>query len=317
MKYVFGPVPSRRLGRSLGVNNIPPKYCSYSCIYCQLGRTLNLTCNRREFYPWNDVVNEVINSVKNVEEESIDYITFVPDGEPTLDINLGLELSGIRRKVNKPLAVLTNGSLLFKEDVRQDLYNADLISIKIDAVEEITYRRVNRPYFSLHIERFLESVESFMRNYKGKVITETMLVKNVNDNVTEIEKIAKFIKNIRPYKAYIAVPIRPPAETWVKPASEETILKAYNIFCKHIGQENIELLIGYEGPYFEAIKDPIESLLAITSVHPLRLDYAYAMLEKYGLDSETVLRKLIRENKIVMLKYKGRKFIMRKIISRS
>ena len=317
MKYVFGPVPSRRLGRSLGVNNIPPKYCSYSCIYCQLGRTSNLICSRRDFYPWRDIVNEVINSVKTIGEENIDYITFVPDGEPTLDINLGLELSEIREKVNKPLAVLTNGSLLFKEDVRQDLYNADLVSIKIDAIEENTYRRVNRPHPSLYIERFLEGVKSFTKNYKGKVITETMLIKNVNDSIAEIEKVAKFIKSIKPYKAYIAIPTRPPAETWVQSASEETILKAYNIFCEHVGQENVELLVGYEGPYFEAIKDPIESLLAITSVHPLRLDYAYAMLEKYGLNPETVLRKLACENKIVMLKYKGQKFVMRKIISRS
>ena len=316
MKYVFGPVPSRRLGRSLGVNNIPPKHCSYSCIYCQLGRTPNLVIHRRVFYPWRDIVKEVVSAVRNIGEENIDYITFVPDGEPTLDINLGMELKEIRKNVNIPLAVLTNGSLLSRQDVRDDLQKADLVSIKVDAIKEQTFRKINRPHRGLTLSTILEGIRAFSRGYGGKIITETMLVENVNDKLEEIESIALFIKSIDPYKAYIAIPTRPPAERWVHPAKEETVLRAYTVFSKYLGEDKVELLIGYEGPDFKTIRDPIESILAITSVHPMRLDYAYGFLEKHGLSPEETIEKLTRDGKIVILNYRGHKFVMRKIVSR-
>ena len=316
MKYVFGPVPSRRLGRSLGVNNIPPKHCSYSCIYCQLGRTSNLTVNRRTFYPWRDIVKEVISAVRNIGEENIDYITFVPDGEPTLDINLGLELREIGNSVNIPLAVLTNGSLLSRLDVRNDLQEANLVSIKVDAVDMEVFRKINRPHRSLRLDTVLEGIRDFSKEYKGKIITETMLIENVNDKLEEIENIALFIKSINPHKAYIAIPTRPPAEKWVRPAREKTILRAYTAFCRHLGEGKVELLVGYEGPGFKVIKDPVESILAITSVHPMRLDYAYSFLEKHGLSPEGIIRKLAREGKIIIINYRGHKFVMRKIVSR-
>ncbi len=316
MRYVFGPVPSRRLGRSLGVNNIPPKYCSYSCIYCQLGKTPNLIARRRIFYSWRDIVEEIISVVRKIGEESIDYITFVPDGEPTLDINLGMELKEVRENVNTPLAVLTNGSLLSKQDVRDDLQEADLVSIKIDAVREQTFKKINRPHPSLALNTVLEGIRDFSREYRGKIITETMLVENINDELKEIESTALFIKSINPYKAYIAIPIRPPAEKWVRPAKEETVLKAYTVFTKHLGENRVELLIGYEGPDFKTIRDPIESILAITSVHPMRLDYVYDFLEKHGLNPGETIERLVRDKKIIILDYGGHRFVMRKMIDR-
>ncbi|MGB9729052.1 MAG: radical SAM protein [Thermoprotei archaeon] len=315
MKYVFGPVPSRRLGRSLGINNIPQKNCSYSCIYCQIGRTTNLIIERKTFYPWPEIVNEVINAIKTIGEENIDYITFVPDGEPTLDIFLGKEIREIRKRTNKQIAVLTNASLLFKDDVKDDLYDADLTSIKIDTINENTFKKINRPHPKLTLIKILEGIKEFTKHYKGKVITETMLIKSFNDNMNELQAISNFISEINPYKAYIAIPTRPPAENFARKPNEETILRAYEIFSKHINKNKIELLIEYEGENFKTINNPIESLLNITSVHPMRIDYAYKLLHRAGLNPEEILETLINENKISLLNYEKHKFILRKINS--
>ena len=137
---VFGPVPSRRLGRSLGVNNIPAKICSYSCVYCQLGATIKISIERRPFYDPEKIFKEVKEKIKDV---GVDYISFVPDGEPTLDINLGKEIEMLK-SLNHKIAVLTNGSLIFREDVRKDLSKADLVSLKVDAVSEDLWRKINQ-----------------------------------------------------------------------------------------------------------------------------------------------------------------------------
>ena len=136
MSVVFGPIPSRRLGRSLGVNNIPPKICSYSCVYCQVGLTDSMSIQRKEFYPPTEIVNEILEKVEQLKksDETIDYISFVPDGEPTLDVNLGKEIQLIK-PLGINVAVITNSSLLWDKDVRDDLILADWVSVKIDTVD--------------------------------------------------------------------------------------------------------------------------------------------------------------------------------------
>jgi len=313
MKYVFGPVPSRRLGKSLGVNNIPPKHCSYSCVYCQVGRTSNITLERRTFYPWTEVVEEVVGAIKAIGEENIDYVTFVPDGEPTLDVFLGKEISEIKKRTNKPIAVLTNASLLFEEEVRNDLYEANLVSVKVDAVTEEVYRKINRPHPKVELDKVLDGIRKFSESYKGKMITETMLVKDINDSENEIRLVSSFIAELNAYKVYIAVPTRPPAESFVKKAEEESVLRAYEIFSERINKEKLELLVGYEGSNFGVIKDPVESLLNITSVHPMRIDYACEVLQRAGLNPEKVLEELVNKNKIAIVNYGEHKFVVKKI----
>ncbi|KAA0003378.1 MAG: radical SAM protein, partial [Thermoplasmata archaeon] len=170
---VFGPVPSRRLGKSLGVNNIPVKICSYSCVYCQLGRTLEMSIERKEYYPPSKIFEEAKEKAGNA-----DCITFVPDGEPTLDINIGKEIELLRQI--KKVAVLTNGSLLWREDVRHDLMNADLVSIKIDAVSEKLWKKIDRPHPELRLEKVMEGMLEFAREFKGEIITETMLIDGID-----------------------------------------------------------------------------------------------------------------------------------------
>ncbi len=311
----FGPVPSRRLGKSLGVNNIPDKVCSFACVYCQIGRTLRMELERKAFYEPELIFEEVRRKVEEAERkgERIDYITFVPDGEPTLDINLGKEAE-LLKTLGIPLAILTNSSLIWRGDVKDDLLKFDFVSLKVDAVSEELWRRVDRPHKSLSLEKILEGMLEFRRAFKGKLVTETMLIDGV-DYGGEFERIADFLAELRPDIAYIAVPTRPPAEEWVKPAKEDVINRAFQAFAERLGEGHVEYLIGYEGNAFAFTGNVEEDLLSITSVHPMREDAVKEFLRKANADW-SVVEKLLREGKLIELEYSGKRFYMRKLKSR-
>ena len=307
----FGPVPSRRLGRSMGINNIPPKVCTYSCVYCQLGRTLKMQVERETFYKKEKILQDVEDKVKKVKRRGkrIDYLSFVPDGEPTLDINLGQEI-----KLLKPLgikiAVISNASLAWRKDIEDNLQEADWVSLKIDAVTEGIWRKVNRPYRTLKLDKILQGILEFSRTFKGELTTETMLINNINDTSEEIQKIADFIAELKPEKSYIAIPIRPPAEKWAKPATEDIINMAYHIFIdKSI---RTEYLIGYEGDAFASTGNVEDDLLSITSVHPMREEAVKNFLQNAGTDWKTIER-LKNEDKLVEIEFKEHKFYLRKL----
>jgi len=203
----FGPVPSRRLGRSMGINNIPPKICTYSCVYCQLGRTLDMQVERKEFYSPEKVMGEVERKVREAEDsgERVDYLTFVPDGEPTLDINLGREIDMLKQTGIK-IAVITNSSLIWREDVRNELCGADWVSLKVDSVTEDTWHRVDRPHGRLELGKIMDGIEDFSRDFEGELATETMLVSGFNDGEDETGRIASFISGLKTDKSYISIP---------------------------------------------------------------------------------------------------------------
>ena len=307
----YGPVPSRRLGQSLGINHIPPKVCTYSCVYCQLGRTIRLQSERREFYPPDEILRDVEEQIDKArtKNEQIDYLTFVPDGEPTLDVNLGREIE-LLKPLGIRIAVISNASLMWHEDVRRDLMAANWVSLKVDAVADELWRRVNRPHRELKHEVVLEGMREFSAVYNGELATETMLVKGFNDSAKEVEKIADFLMDLKPDKAYIAIPTRPPAERWVKPADEEALNRAYQIFNDKL--RNVEYLIGYEGNAFAFTGNVEDDLLSITSVHPMREEGVNALLSKADSNWDSVNR-LIIENKLVEIEYLGKKFYMRKL----
>jgi len=312
----FGPVPSRRLGRSLGVNNIPVKICTYSCVYCQIGRTLKIQVDREEFYSPDEIFGEVKEKVEDIKRkgEALDYITFVPDGEPTLDLNLGKEILLVK-SLGFKVAVITNSSLIDREDVASELKLADLVSLKLDAVSEEMWRRVDRPARGLVYRDILEGMVRFRKEFEGEVITETMFVEELNDDREEIDKIAGFLSELKPDRAYIAVPTRPPAERWVKPAGERALASAYAAFSEALGPERVEFLVGFEGEEFVSTGDPVEDLLGITSVHPMREDALETYLRENRLSFEAV-RKLIEEEKLLELEYGGHRFYMRKLPTR-
>ncbi len=311
----FGPVPSRRLGRSLGINNIPAKVCSYSCIYCQLGRTIRISVERRTFYNPERVFENVRRKVEEakVRGEKIDYLTFVPDGEPTLDLNLGVEIE-LLKGMGIPIAVLTNSSLLWCVNAREDLLKADLVSVKVDAVDEDLWRKINRPHRSLKIDEISEGIIEFSREFKGELITETMLIDGF-DYADELEKMAEFLSKLRPRKAYIAVPTRPPAERWVKPA-DERVVKGFPKSSLKIGDGAVEYLIGYEGDALVFTGNVEEDLLSVTSVHPMREGGVKELLRKANASWE-VVEKLLDEGKLIELEYEGHRYYMRRLPSRT
>jgi len=237
----------------------------------------------------------------------VDFITFVPDGEPTLDINLGQEIARLR-PLGIPIAVITNGSLLWREDVRADLMQADWVSVKVEAVREPVWRRVNRPYGRLRLPTVLDGVLQFAAEFRGRLVTETMLVAGVNDGEADLEAVAEFLARLRPSTACIAIPTRPPAEGWVCPPSEEAITRACAIFREAV--ERVELLTGYEGDAFAFTGDVEADLLAITAVHPMREDALAAFLARAGADWGLVTR-LMAQGLLVETEYRGQKFYRR------
>jgi wyosine [tRNA(Phe)-imidazoG37] synthetase (radical SAM superfamily) len=310
----FGPVPSRRLGNSLGINNIPPKICTYSCVYCQLGRTNKMQIERRTFYNPQKILRAVQDKVKKVKETGvpIDYLTFVPDGEPMLDINLEYEIDFLKFLGIK-IAVITNGSLIWREDVREALMKADWVSLKIDSVQEESWRRINRPYGTLQLSSIQQGMLEFARTYRGELVTETMLVRTVNDSENGLSNIADFLARLRPDRAYLAIPTRPPAEEWAQPPPEEIINQAYHILHERIDQ--VEYLIGYEGNDFAFTGNVEEDLLSITAVHPMREEAVSDFLTRAGSDW-SVIHRLINRDQLIETKYKGRKFYMRRLPDR-
>ena len=310
----FGPVPSRRLGRSLGVNNIPAKTCTYSCVYCQLGNAIDGSIMERSgFFEPEMVLKAVENKIELVSSQNkvIDYITLVPDGEPTLDTHLRRTLT-LLKQVGFPVAVITNSSLLWLDDVRIDLLDADFVSVKVDSVEEKLWRKINRPHKSLQLKTILEGIKDFSSEFKGKLVSETMLIGTV-DYGEGFRKISEFLNSLNHLeKAYIAIPTRPPAVQWIRSPSEEVLNTAYRTFSDHLSVDDIELLIDYEGDSFSVTGKTEEDLLAITSVHPMRKSALIEFLRESDTEWD-VVDTLIREKKLVKLKHEDEEFFMRKL----
>ena len=307
----FGPVPSRRLGRSLGINNIPPKICTYACVYCQLGRTIKMQVERQCFYDPDRILREVRDKVEKAreKEESIDYLTFVPDGEPTLDANLGREIAAMKQLGIK-IAVISNASLVWREDVREELAKADWVSLKVDAASPKIWRRVNRPYGGLALDAIQEGILAFAEDYDGVLATETMLVDGINADEDAVTEVANFLARVRPDRAYLAIPTRPPAEPWAHGPDEATINRAYQIVSERV--DHVEYLIGYEGNAFAFTGDIEEDLLSITAVHPMREDAVRDVLRRAGGEWDTVQR-LVTEGQLVEVEHGDHLFYLRKL----
>jgi len=310
---VFGPVPSRRLGRSLGINNVPPKTCTYACVYCQVGPSPAGEIEPRSFYPPMDVASAVSARVRDLRAagDRIDYITFVPDGEPTLDAGL-VEAIALLRPLGIKIAVITNATLLWREDIRATLGRADWVSVKVDAADKATWRHINHPYETLELDRVLEGIITFSQEYAGDLTTETMLVSGINDGQVCLARVADFIGGIDVAASYLSVPTRPPAVRGVRPPSLMKLNGAYQIFRQRL--DNVELLIGYEGDDFATTGDVVHDLLSICSVHPMRRSAVEHLLTKSG-SSWATLELLLAEGRLVELGFEGHNYYLRPIAS--
>jgi wyosine [tRNA(Phe)-imidazoG37] synthetase (radical SAM superfamily) len=303
---VFGPVPSRRLGASLGVNNLVGKTCTYACVYCQAGPTCHLTIERAAHVAPSIVEAAACERLRLAEaaSERIDYVTIVPSGEPTLDLGLG-ELIDRLGWCAPPTAVITNGSLLWREDVRADLAGADWVSVKVDAAREATWRCLNRPHGRLSFDRVLDGILRFRERFRGTFVTETMLVSGVNDVEDELEAMAALLGAMAPSAAYVSAPIRPPAERWVRAPGRDEVAEAARALGRCV--PDVRLLIEDEEETCGAGEDAEQALLSTAAVHPLRAGAIDDLLRRTH-SGWPVVDRLVRDGRLERVTHRGQVF---------
>jgi wyosine [tRNA(Phe)-imidazoG37] synthetase (radical SAM superfamily) len=311
----FGPVPSRRLGSSLGINHIPPKYCPYSCVYCQVGRTTHMQIEREAFYSPDQVIRDVDTKIAQCLQagKKIDHLTLVPDGEPTLDLNLG-KLIGKLKSTGRPIAVISNGSLIDRADVQDDLLQADWVSLKIDALDEGTWRKIDRPHHRLSLSRILEGILSFRARFQGKLVTETMLIAGLNDHSAAAQSLCAYLLELQPSRSYLSIPTRPPAEPGISapaPQALQEVLRGCSSCVSFI-----ELLFETEIGDFVSTGDLAEDIRSITAVHPLREGALRQIIAR--ADGEwKVVEDLLAAGEIHSIQHRGERFFMRRLPSDS
>ncbi|MFX0187537.1 MAG: radical SAM protein [Candidatus Hodarchaeota archaeon] len=287
MKYVYGPVPSRRLGRSLGIDPIPSKTCNFQCIYCQLGKTTHFTNKRRNYYPKEDINYEIREAVKQNEKE-IDYITFVGSGEPTLYKDLGDLILNTKKASKKPICIITNGALLNNEEVSNALMHADVILPSLDAGDENLFIKINRPYPSIKYDDIIQGFIEFRKSYEGKFWIEIMIMNGINDSKNELLKIKEKIDLIKPDRIDINVPIRPPTEKWVKIPNKNFISLLNKVFVEYSDIHYPEM-----GKFHIYSSDFEKEFLSIIKRHPMRQDQIIETFSSSNFDREKILQRLI------------------------
>lgn len=307
---VFGPVPSRRLGRSLGINHIPPKTCPYACVYCQVGATDHMRIRRQAFYSPEEIEGEVRDAVEHAQAAGtpVDYLTFVPDGEPTLDRNLGETIRRLK-PLGLRIAVISNAALITDAQAADDLMQADWVSLKVDSVHQEVWRRINRPHGRLLLDEILKGVRQFAGRFRGQLVSETMLVKGLNESDAQLEATADFLRGIGPSAAYISVPTRPPVESWVQPPSEDTLTRAFQIFSAQLPR--VEYLISPEGDDFTSLGEAARDLLAIVAVHPMREEAVQAFLTRTASPAALV-EDLLAKGALARVRHGGDWFYLRR-----
>jgi wyosine [tRNA(Phe)-imidazoG37] synthetase (radical SAM superfamily) len=234
---IYGPVPSRRLGISLGMDIIPYKTCSYDCIYCQLGRTTHKTLQRGSYIKRSSFLDEVKKAIRS--NGDIDYLTFAGSGEPTLNRDIGWMINEVKKMTRIPVAVLTNGSLLWDKTVREDLRQADLVIPSLDSASEEVFQRVNRPVAGLKTKTVREGLKEFCREFRGRIFLEIMLVKDVNDTPEEIKRINRSVRNLRIDKIQLNTVVRPPADPGAKPLNQRELDEVKELFDPETEKEVI------------------------------------------------------------------------------
>ncbi len=307
MRYIFGPVPSRRLGFSLGVDPVPFKTCSLNCVYCQLGQTTRLTAQRRRYVEPEKILNQ-LDKVLSLGQR-IDYITLSGSGEPTLNSGIGELISAINERTEIPVAVLTNGTLLFRKGLRSQLLEADLVVPSLDAIDQQGFEHVNRPHPSLKIERIIQGMKAFGEIFSGKIWMEVMLVKGLNDEDDQIDQMAEVFELLGPERIQLNTPVRPPAESWVEPLSKgrlEDICRRFGPKCEIIVQFSRRAQKSY-------IADREEAILSLISRRPVTVADISQALGIHRNEAIKYVETLTNEEKVSEEMRGGQRYFQRRI----
>lgn len=297
-KFIFGPVPSRRLGRSLGISPIPKKACNYSCIFCQLGRTHNMTNTRKEFFPVSDILAEFDEYLEK--SDAFDVVSLVGEGEPTLYLKLGELIRGIKERTEKPVVVITNGALLADPQVREELMDADIVLPSLDSVSEEMYHKIDRPYGKIDYNKVTEGLEIFSHQFKGQIFVELMLMDKINDDEETLLKFKEILSHIRYDKVYINTPVRPPAESYAGISSPEAIGRAVELL------DGISIDALASGSFGSETEDDYEAIIGIIGRHPMNQYEIGGFLESRNNPCpEDILRRLQEDPAVEPTEYKG------------
>lgn len=295
MKHVFGPVSSKRLGQSLGVDVLPPKSCTWNCIYCQLGKTRIYVTERREFFPREEILAEIKQAIDG--SAAIDWITFVGSGETTLYKGLGWLIREIKKITDIPVAVITNGSLLSFEEVRDELLQADAVLPSLNAGSAELFDRIDRPAPGFTYERHIEGLIEFRKVYHGMLWVEVMLIAGMNDSTEALLDIALVLEKVKPDTVHLVLPTRPSTESSVRLPSENAIARA-RFILSHV----VKVVHPVKGSMnLKSTADIIETVIAITKRHPLQERELRNALDELIPDEpdqvELVIRQLLGSGK--------------------
>lgn len=297
-KHIFGPVPSRRMGISLGVSPIEDNCCSYSCIYCQLGRTRSMKVKPEDFFEVSEIIEEIKEYLKTNKE--FDVITIVGEGEPTLYNKLKELILHIKKLTDKPIAVITNSSILTNDEVVQALNCADLVLPSLDVSNDDDFKKINRPHGQIKFNEMLEGLINFSKQYKGQLWLETMLIKDFNDDTQKLYDFKNIISKIEYDRLYINTPVRPPAEEYALEPSDDLVNKA----CEILGGISINHLVS--NGFYSDIKDDLEAIKSIIKRHPMNTFEIKSFLNSRNCtDTDNIISSLSKEDSIQRVEYKG------------
>jgi len=305
MKHIFGPVPSRRLGSSLGVDIIPFKTCSYDCVYCQLSQTTCKTTERKEYIDSKSVISDLGAVLDEFEDpkSSVDYITFSGSGEPTLNSAIGKMVDEIKSFTDIPVAILTNGSLLYREDVRKELSNADIVIPSLDAVTQEVFEKINRPAPNLNIKEIIDGIRKFSESFDGKIWLEIMLVKGINDQA-ELDKISKVIANLDVDKIQLNTVIRPPTEKYALPLDEKEMQK----IKEKLGPKT-EIIAQFDRVKKKVYKKDIESkIFEMLQRRPATITDISNSLSLHRNEAIKYIVQLTEEGRVKLIMHRGEKY---------
>ena len=303
--FVFGPVPSRRLGRSLGIDPVPLKTCNWNCVYCQLGRSVPVTNERKDYWPPGQIVAEVRRVLQTRSEREIDWVTFLASGEPTLHASLGRMIRDVKAITQIPVAVITNGALLYRPDVQEDLMAADAVLPSLDAGTAALYRAINRPHPECTFDRLVNGLLEFRRAYQGKMWVEVMVVKGLNDTEEALRDLAGLFHKLQPDQVHLTTPVRPPAEPWVEPPDEQGMQRARSFLREWVQPEGP----GAGIVKLSGIESLPDALVAVVSRHPMTEAELLRLLpDRSREEVHRALSQLLESGRLQVVERYGRQF---------
>ena len=294
--HVYGPVPSRRLGLSLGVDLVPYKVCSYDCIYCQIGRTKEKTIKRKPYIPRGEILAQLCQKLK--EDIFLDFITLAGSGEPTLNSDIESLISDIKKHTKIPVAVLTNASLFWDSSVRQSIMQADVVLPSLDAYDQQGFERINRPHHSIKLDAMAEGLMSFRKEYLGEIWLEMFVLEGINATESDAIRFKSLLEKVNPKKIHINTAIRPTAEAYARPVPHEEITRFSNILG-----ERAEIIAPFSDTTRHIEKARVEEgLLDLLARRPCTLEDISSGLNVHQSEILKRMEPLIRNHTINMMK---------------